>query len=129
MGSSSCAASTTMTSASLPISHTLFSPWNEPPSRLNVPAVVSRSIVAVIGASPSSQHHHRPQDLPSLHLVKRLLHVVERDALAHERVEVQSAGLPQVHQEREVAGRQAVAVPRRLELSAAAEDLDERQLE
>src|SRR3954467_5735239 len=128
MGSSSCAASTTITSVSLPISHTLFSTWNESPSRLNVPAVVSRSIVAVIAASPSSQHHHRPQDLPSLHLVKRLLHVVERDPLAHERVEGQSVPLPQVHQEREVAGRQAVAVPRGLELPTAAEDLDEGQL-
>ena len=51
------------------------------------------------------------------------------DRLADELVEVEPALEVEVDQHREVARRQAVAVPRRLQRTAATEHLDERQLE
>src|SRR4051812_37760833 len=75
------------------------------------------------------QDHDGAEHLAALHLVERGLDVLERDRLGHEAVQVESTLQVQVDQHREVARRQAVAVPARLELPATAEQLDERQLD
>ena len=54
---------------------------------------------------------------------------VEGDRLGHEAVEVEATLQVEVDQHREVAARQAVAVPRRLERAAPTEELDHRQLD
>src|SRR3954470_2659420 len=117
-----------MTSVSLPISHTVFSTWKRSPARLSVPAVVSCSIVAVTTA-PSSQDHYRTKYFSPFHPRESLLDRIESDPLADETVQVEPSRLPQVDEEREVPRGQAVAVPRRLQRAAVAEDLDERQLD
>jgi hypothetical protein len=60
--------------------------------------------------------------------VEGLLDVLQADALADEAVEGQPPLEVQVDEQREVAARQAVAVPRRLEGAAPAEVLDHRQI-
>ena len=53
----------------------------------------------------------------------------ERDLLGDERVEVEPALLVELDQHREVAAGQAVAVPAGLQRAAAAEDVDQRQVD
>src|SRR5262245_50367259 len=56
------------------------------------------------------------------------LHVAEPDGLADEVLERQAALQMQVHQHREVATRQAVSVPARLQRTTTAEELDHRNV-
>ena len=63
-----------------------------------------------------------------MHLLERRLDVTETDLLGDERVEVEPALLVERDQHREVARGQAVAVPRRLQRAAAAEDVDQRDV-
>ena len=77
------------------------------------------------------RHHRtttRAQHAAGVHLVERLLDVVERDLLGDERVQVEPALPVELGQHREVAVGQAVAVPAGLERAAAAEDVEQRQL-
>ena len=80
-------------------------------------------------ARPRSEHDDGAQHLAALHLVERVLDVVEADGLAHEALEVEAPVEVQVDEHREVARREAVAVPARLERAAATEELDHRQLD
>ena len=112
----------TTTSWASPTSQTLLSTSQVPPSRLNVPCVTTRSM----GSGPS-EDDDGTQDLAALHLVERLLDVLEGDGLADELVERQSTLQVQVDEHREVAARQAVAVPGGLERPTTTEDLDERR--
>ena len=53
--------------------------------------------------SPRLQDDDRAEHLAALHLVERVLHLVERDGLADEPVEIESARQIQVDEHREVA--------------------------
>src|SRR6266508_2309954 len=75
------------------------------------------------------QDHHRAEDLAPAHLGEGLLDLVQRDRLGDEAVEVVAAAQVQVGEDREVAGGQAVAVPRRLERAAAAEEVEHTQVD
>ena len=66
---------------------------------------------------------------PRVHLVERLLDLVEPDAFGDELVQRQPALQVEVDQGGEVALGQAVAVPGRLERAAAGEEVDQRHLE
>ena len=68
------------------------------------------------------------QDFAPLHLVERLLDLVERDRLGHELVEREAALEVELDERREVARRQAVAVPTRLQRAAASEEVDHRDV-
>ncbi len=57
---------------------------------------------ADVGTS-AIQHHHGAQHLAPFHLVERVLDRLERDGLAHEAVEVETARQREVDQHREVA--------------------------
>src|SRR5699024_430401 len=72
-----------------------------------------------------SEHHHRAQDVTVVHPLERRLDTIEGDLLGHERVEVEPALLVQVDQHREVAARQTVAVPARLQGASASENVDQ----
>ena len=64
-----------------------------------------------------------------MHLVEGFLHLVDGDALRDEGVKIQVALLVVRHEHGEIAGGQAVAVPGGLERAAAAEDVQQGQLE
>src|SRR6478752_4124207 len=119
----SCAASKTTTSRSSPTNQMLLVTSHSPPSRAKMPSVVTSSIVTV----STSQNHDAAQHFATLHPVERLLDRVERDGLTDELVERQPTLLMQRDQHREVARREAVAVPRRLQCTASTEHLDERK--
>src|SRR5918998_563031 len=129
MASASCAASITSTSRSSPTSHTLLSTSHVPPSRLNVPEVATRSITAALPFAGWSEQDDAAEHLAVLHLLERLLDVVQPDGLGDELLERQPSLQVQVDQHREVALGQAVAVPRGLQRPAAAEEADQRQLQ
>src|SRR3954449_7023496 len=67
----------------------------------------------------------RAQDLTAVHLVERRLDIVEPDGLRDELLQRQPTLQVQVDEQREVATRQAVAVPRRLHRTTASEQVDE----
>src|SRR5215469_13796175 len=69
------------------------------------------------------------EDFAAAHLGESLLDVGDADGLRDELLQRQPALQVQVGQHREVAVGQAVAVPRRLEPAAAAEHVEQRQLE
>src|SRR5207244_6065466 len=71
----------------------------------------------------SSQHDHATQHFASLHAVEGLFHPIERDRLRHEALEIEPALQVQVDQHREVAAREAIAVPTRLAFAAATDEL------
>src|SRR5215212_6251306 len=150
IGAASCGASITSTSSSSPTSQTLLSTSKSCPSREKTPLTTTLSIRAVLiarlrtrsaprsflaamlarpSSSRPSEDHHRPQHLAAVHLVEGLLDAVDADGLGHEVVEREAALQVEVDQHREVAAGQAVAVPGRLDRPAAAEDLDQRQLD
>src|SRR3954453_7295138 len=72
-----------------------------------------------------SQHDDGAGHLAARHLLERVLDLVERDRLGDEHRQVDATLQVQVDEHREVARRQAVAVPRRLDRTAAPEQLDE----
>src|SRR5215210_8178588 len=120
----------TSTSSSSPTSQTLLSTSHSPPSSANVPEVTTRSTRTVPIRTPSpSEHHDRAQDLAAMHLEEGLLDVLEPDRLGDEAVERQPALQVQVDEHREVAAGQAVAVPRRLQRTAAAEEVHQRHVD
>src|SRR4051794_37345610 len=150
IGAARCGASMTSTSSSSPTSQTLLSTSKSCPSRLKTPLTTAfsmraliarlrarsapRSFLAAMLARPSSsprslEDDHAAQHVAVVHLLERGLDVVQPDRLGDERVEVEAALQVQVDQHREVPGGQAVAVPGGLDRAAAAEDLDQRQLD
>src|SRR5689334_8330944 len=103
IASASCAASTTITSRSSPISQTLLSTSQVPPSRLKVPEVTRREIMlasafrcygsAARGLSEhktvshsrgAAKHHHTPQHLAALHSLEGGLDIIQADRLGDE---------------------------------------------
>src|SRR3954453_4515851 len=150
IGSARCGASMTSTSSSSPTSQTLLSTSKSCPSRLKTPLTTAFSMRALIArlrarsaphtflaamlARPSSsprslEDDHAAQHVAVVNLLERGLGVVQPDRLGDERVEVEAALHVQVDKHREVPGGQAVAVPGGLDRAAAAEDLDQRQLD
>src|SRR4249920_2539840 len=104
------------------MSQMLFSTSKSSPSSEKMPAVVTCSIIG------SLDRDHRAQHFATLHLVEGVLDLVEADRLRHEPVEVEPALEVQVDEEWEVTARQAVAVPRRLQGAASAEEVDHRDV-
>src|SRR6187401_3002727 len=90
-------------------------PTSGPPTRVRRCSPVRAS-----GSAPGRrlQDDHRAKNLAALHLVERVLDVVEPDRLRHELVEREATLQVQVDERREVARRKTVAVPRRLQRAA-----------
>ena len=57
------------------------------------------------------QYHDGAQDFSSLHLVERILYLIDADRLRDKAVQIQLALKIQVDQDREVAAGEAVTVP------------------
>ncbi len=80
-------------------------------------AIVAVSVNAVANrlsrtwAAAKSERDHRTQNLAPFHLVEGGFDAVDADSLAHEPVQVEAALQIEVDEHREVAARQAVAVP------------------
>src|SRR5436305_8003929 len=129
IGSARCGASMTSTSSSSPTSQTLLSTSKSCRSRLTTPLTTASSMRALIARPRSLEDDHAAQHVAVVHLLERGLDVVQADRLGDERVQVETALQVQVDQHREVPGGQAVAVPGGLDRPAAAEDLDQRQLD
>src|SRR6266511_1396090 len=104
------------------MSQMLFSTSKSWPSSEKTPAVVTSSIIGSLDGDDGAQH------FAPFHLVERVFHVLEADRLRHESVEVESALEVQVDEEWEVTAREAVAVPRRLQGTTAAEEVDHRDV-
>ena len=121
IGCAVCAASTTSTSMSSPMSQMLLSTSEQPPSRQNCPDVTTRSMRGLTARPPNAH-------VAAMHCFERLLDLVQLDALADEVLQWQAPLLVEVHERREVALGQAVAVPRRLQRAAVREQVDERHL-
>jgi hypothetical protein len=62
-----------------------------------------------------SDYHYRAKNFARFHLVERFLNRVEGDGFRHETFEVQTALQVQIDQHREIAARETVSVPGRLE--------------
>src|SRR6185312_3228401 len=75
------------------------------------------------------EHHHRTQNLARVHLVERVLDVVEADAFGHELLQRQPALQVEADQRGEVAFGKAIAVPGRLQCPTAGEEVDQRHLQ
>src|SRR3546814_15664714 len=63
------------------------------------------------GRPGRSPDHHRAEDVAVVHPLERGLHVAQADLLGHERVQVEAPLTIEVDEHREVATREAVAVP------------------
>src|SRR4051794_41875507 len=72
----------------------------------------------------TSEHDDRAQHLAAMHLLERRLDVVDADRLGHELLQRQPALQVQVDEQREVAAREAIAVPRRLDRAPPTENGD-----
>src|SRR3712207_6002154 len=106
-----------------------LSAWAGSWSRTSRSTTASSTPISASCIRGTSELDDAAEDLTTLHLVERLLHLVQRDRLRDEPVERQPALQVQVDEHREVPARQAVAVPARLDAPAPAEQLDERELD
>src|SRR3712207_3534918 len=106
-----------------------LSAWAGSWSRTSRSTTASSTPISASCMRGTSELDDAPEDLTALHLVERLLHLVQRDRLRDELVERQPALEVEVDEQWEVPAGEAVAVPARLDAAAPTEQLDERQLD
>src|SRR5919199_6026791 len=85
--------------------------------------------VRLLHLSRAVEGNHRTQCFAAVHGLECLFSLVEADGACDHFVEVEPALLVPRRQQREIAGREAVAVPGDAEVAAGIEELLERQLQ